>query len=162
MDLTRAPRRGGLPRLILLRHIFFGGRRSYRELLTESLEGISTHILAARLRSLVAAGILTRAGDPGHRQRGIYSLTEAGIELLPLLVELGAWGRKYLPASRELSVRAEFLERGGAELLQAFQAELRHEHLGLEGPPPPSVRAQLQRAYEEAVGAAPADDVPRC
>lgn len=135
--------------LILIRDIIFGGHRTYRQFLTQSLEGISTNILADRLRSLVAAGILTRADDPSHRQRGIYSLTEKGIELLPILVELAAWGRKYLPVSRELSIRAQLMEEGGSDLLQAFMDELRHEHLGVGEKAEGSVREELQAAFEE-------------
>lgn len=116
--------------LIIIRDVIFGDRRHYRRLLEESEEGIASNILSDRLKRLLAEGILTRAADPSHRQRRIYSLTEAGIQLLPVLVQLGAWGRRHQPASEELSVRARLLEEGGPQLWQEFMDELRRRHLG--------------------------------
>lgn len=142
--------------LIVVRDMMFGGKRRFRELLTNSVEGIASNILADRLRHLVEIGVLTRAGDPSHKQKGIYSLTEMGIELLPVFVSLGAWGRKFLPVSEELSIRAQLLEEGGEELWEQFMAELRIEHLSEPpvvdtAPKPDSVRARLQAAYEAVV-----------
>lgn len=132
---------------LIIRDMIFGGRRHFREFL-RSQEGISTNILADRLKMLVEQGILTRADDPTHRQKAIYSLTEAGIALLPILAQLGAWGRRHQPVTEALSVRARLLEEGGPDLLEDFMAELRAEHLG--GPPVARpVRAGLQAAYEE-------------
>ncbi|HEU0220854.1 MAG TPA: helix-turn-helix domain-containing protein, partial [Paracoccaceae bacterium] len=65
--------------LLVIRDIIFGNRRHFRELLAKSEEGIASNILADRLKRLVDAGILSRAEDPVHRQRTIYSLTEQGI-----------------------------------------------------------------------------------
>src|SRR5215472_16785394 len=76
--------------LIVIRDILFGNRRHFRELLTQSEEGIASNILADRLKRLVDAGLLTRTGEPGHRQKARYSLTESGIELVPLFVQMGA------------------------------------------------------------------------
>ena len=75
------------------------------------------------------------------------STVEKAIALVPLLAQMGAWGRRYTPASRSLSIRAQLLEEGGPKLWEALMAELRARHLG--GPAPArSVLAQLQAAYE--------------
>src|SRR5262249_35228527 len=97
--------------LIVVRDIMFGDRRHYRELLTQSVEGIASNVLADRLKTLVKAGLLTRRDDPTHRQKAIYSLTEPAIQLVPLLVQMGAWGRRHTPASKELSIRAKLRRR---------------------------------------------------
>ena len=89
--------------LLIIRDMIFGNRRHFRELLTKSEEGISSNILADRLKTLVEQGVLTRTDDPTHKQKGIYSLTEKGIELLPVLAQMAGWGRKYLPVTEELS-----------------------------------------------------------
>ena len=83
--------------LLIIRDMMFGNRRHFRELLTKSEEGISSNILADRLKTLLDEGIITREDDPTHKQKGIYSLTEQGIELLPVLAQMAAWGYKYLP-----------------------------------------------------------------
>jgi DNA-binding HxlR family transcriptional regulator len=116
--------------LIVIRDVMFGDRRHFRELLQNSEEGIASNILADRLKRLVAKGLLSRADDPSHRQKGIYSLTEPAIQLVPLLAMMGAWGLRHLPVSEDLSIRAELLERGGPALWEAFMAELRVIHLG--------------------------------
>lgn len=137
--------------LIVLRDIIFGNRRHFRELLARSEEGIASNILADRLKALVAAGLLTRAPDPSHRQKVVYSLTEAGIAVLPVMAALGAWGRRFLPVSEELAIRAQLLEEGGPPLWDEFMAELREAHLGIPAPhrEGPGVGARLQAAFEE-------------
>jgi len=138
--------------LIVIRDVMFGNRRHFRELMALSEEGIASNVLADRLKRLVEAGLLTRADHPDHKQKAIYSLTEAAIELVPLLAHMGAWGRRHLPASPELSIRAQLLEEGGPRMWNAFMAELRSLHLGAPAPRR-SVFAQLQAAYEAALAA---------
>jgi DNA-binding HxlR family transcriptional regulator len=136
--------------LIVIRDLMFGNRRHYRELLTQSEEGIASNILADRLKRLMQAGLISRRDDPSHKQKGVYSLTEPAIQLVPLLAQMGAWGRRHTPASEELSIRAQLLEEGGPPMWEAFMAELRRLHLDAPGDGP-SVFAQLQAAYEAVV-----------
>jgi DNA-binding HxlR family transcriptional regulator len=133
--------------LIVIRDLMFGNRRHYRELINRSEEGIASNILADRLKRLVEVGLLSRHDDPSHKQKAIYSLTEPAIQLLPLLVCMGAWGLRHAPASKELSIRARLLEEGGPTLWEDFKAELRSLHLGAPLPGR-SVFAELQAAYE--------------
>ena len=136
--------------LIVIRDIMFGNRRHYRELLHGSMEGIASNILADRLKRLVEAGLLSRRDDLSHKQKAIYSLAEPAIQLVPLLAQMGAWGRRFTPVSEELSIRAQLLEEGGLPMWDAFMAELRTLHL--DAPPTgPSVLRELQAAYEAVV-----------
>jgi DNA-binding HxlR family transcriptional regulator len=114
--------------LLILRDIILMDRRHFRELLTNSLEGIASNILADRLQRLVEQGILVRSQDASHKQKAIYSLTERGIDLFPLLMEMVTWGHKYLPASKLMGL-AKVLDQGGAELQAEFVTELRRTHL---------------------------------
>lgn len=141
--------------LLVLRDMMFGGLRHFRELL-RSEEGIASNILADRLRRLVEEGMITKRGDPTHKQKAIYSLTEKSIALVPIFAELGAWGSKYLPVSEELSIRARVLEEGGPEMWERFMSELREEHLGVPpdgrfGSGGESVGATLHSAYEQVL-----------
>lgn len=140
--------------LVILRDLMFGDRRYFRELLKNSEERIASNILADRLQRLVNNGLVSRAPDPTHKQKIRYSLTEPGIQLVPIMAHLGAWGRRHLPASRELAIRAELLEAGGPELWDRFMDELREHHLGLTRPDgAESVLASLQAAYEASIAA---------
>src|SRR4051812_46004155 len=116
--------------LLVIRDMMFGNRRHFRELLTRSQEGIASNILADRLKRLVKQGIISKADDPSHKQKAIYSLTEKGVELLPVLAQMSVWGRKHLPVTEELSIRARLLEQGGPKLWAEFMQELRETHLG--------------------------------
>jgi DNA-binding HxlR family transcriptional regulator len=141
--------------LLVLRDMMFGGKRHFRELL-RSEEGISSNILADRLRKLMDEGMITRANDPSHKQKVIYSLTEKAIALAPVFAQLGAWASKFLPVSEELSIRARVLEEGGPEVWERFEKELREDHLGVsaEGSSQAggeSVTATLRSAYEEVL-----------
>jgi DNA-binding HxlR family transcriptional regulator len=139
--------------LLVIRDMMFGNRRHFRELLTKSDEGISSNILADRLKTLLEQGILTREDDPSHKQKGIYSLTEQGIELLPILAQMSDWGYKYLPVSEELGIRAKLLSEGGPNMWAEFMDELRETHLGAKRRKKsgPSVGEKLQKAYEKVV-----------
>jgi DNA-binding HxlR family transcriptional regulator len=141
--------------MVVLRDVMFGDRRTFRDILNNSLEGIATNILASRLKKLVVEGMLTSKADPDHKQRTIYSLTEKSIALLPALIALGAWGRRFLPATPELAIRNQVLEEGGPGLQEAFMAELRQRHLGIPNPDGGTyVSAQLQAAYEATIARA--------
>src|SRR3979490_2606020 len=102
--------------LLIIRDMMFGNRRHFRELLTKSDEGISSNILADRLKTLLDQGIITREDDPSHRQKGIYSLSEQGIELLPILAQMSGWGFKYLPVSETSFPRAKVLREVGPKM----------------------------------------------
>ena len=52
--------------LVVLRDVMFGNKRHFRDLLETSMEGIASNILAARLKRLVATGLMTRSDDPSH------------------------------------------------------------------------------------------------
>ena len=151
--------------ILVLRDIMFGNRRYFRELVAGSEEGIATNILASRLKQLVAAGLLSR--DAARRgQRAAYSLTEAGIQVLPVMVALGTWGLAHRDGEHRLQVRAELLRDGGPALVAAMMDELRELHLGVPRPDADAPRPseQLRVAYEAAVsdgtGSVPAGAQP--
>lgn len=77
--------------LLVLRDMVFSRKRHFNELLDNS-EGIASNILAERLKRLTAAGIVTRSTDQGNKRRRIYTLTDTGLDLIPVLVDLVLWG----------------------------------------------------------------------
>ncbi|MBP2705987.1 helix-turn-helix transcriptional regulator [Microbispora sp. RL4-1S] len=138
--------------LIVLRDVIFGGRRHFRDLLANSEEGIASNILSSRLKALVAGGLLTHE-DAGRGRRGTYSLTEAGIQTVPIMAALGSWGLRHRPTTLELGVRARLMEEGGPPLWEDLMDELREAHLGIPRPDTGRPRASqlLQEAYERVL-----------
>lgn len=111
--------------LLVIRDLMFAGKRHFREFL-QSEEAISSNILADRLNGLVARGILTRSDDPSHAQKAIYSLTEKGLELLPVIIAMSAWTQKHYPKTRR--PEAVQLVASGPKELRQLQARLRKAH----------------------------------
>jgi DNA-binding HxlR family transcriptional regulator len=145
--------------LVVLRDIIFGDRRHFRTLYRNSEEGIASNILASRLRTLVESGLLTR-DDPGRGRRATYSLTDAAIELVPPLAELGWWGLRHRPTTPPLRVRAQLLYDGGPPMWDEFMAELRGRHLGIARSDTglPSVSERLAAAYADVVAESTAEN----
>jgi DNA-binding HxlR family transcriptional regulator len=81
--------------LLIVRELTFGPRR-YRDLVT-GLPGIPSNVLAARLKDLQAADVITRRTLPAPTDVTVYELTEAGRALQPALKELLDWGLRYGP-----------------------------------------------------------------
>jgi len=115
--------------LLIVRDLVFAGKTHFREFLLSD-EGISSRTLAERLQTLQDEGIVTRSDDPTHKLKAIYRLTEAGIDLLPVLATLGAWGSKYRNADNELARIADELAAGGEVALEQMKKKLRAEHIG--------------------------------
>jgi len=125
--------------LIVIRDVMFGNRRHYNDLLKLSEEGIASNILADRLNRLMRLGLLTRTADPTHKQKAIYSLTEASIQLVPLMACIIAWGRKHTDAAKlkktaNRTIRGQILDEGGQRMWEPFMAALRVAHLGAPAP----------------------------
>ena len=77
--------------LLILRDAILFDKRRYGEFLS-SPEGISTNILASRLKQLEGCGILEKFPDPSDGKASLYVPTERGVKLLPILVESLRWG----------------------------------------------------------------------
>ncbi len=105
--------------LLIIRDLMVRGLRTFREF-RESGEGISTNILANRLRKLEANGILTAERELADRRRINYRLTEKGIDLAPVLLDLLIWGTRH----EETGVPCTFIEEMAKHRTQAL-AEVR-------------------------------------
>ncbi len=121
--------------LLVLRDLMFAGKRHFREFL-QSDERISSNILAERLARLVDNGVLTKSDDPTHKQKAIYSLTEKGIALLPIIVQIGAWGSRWVPDAKKLDASTRKMLReiqeGGPRAWAKQMDALRAVHLHQE------------------------------
>jgi DNA-binding HxlR family transcriptional regulator len=113
--------------------MMFDNKRHFRDFL-QSNELIASNILAARLKLLLEHGLVTKAEDPTHKQKAVYSLTEKGIALFPIIVQIGAWGTRHVPDAKKLDARTRAylreIQDGGPKRWERVMAELRESHLG--------------------------------
>lgn len=79
--------------LLVIREVFLGNRR-FDEMVRRT--GAPRDTLAARLKTLVDAGILQKHSVSEHPPRYEYRLTAAGVDLYPVIVSLMQWGDRYL------------------------------------------------------------------
>jgi DNA-binding HxlR family transcriptional regulator len=90
--------------LLIIRDMMLRNFRTYKEFL-ENYEGIATNILADRLRKLVAYGIIIAKPDPSDGRKLIYSLTEKGIDLAPVLTEMVLWAAAHEDTGNQALVK---------------------------------------------------------
>jgi DNA-binding HxlR family transcriptional regulator len=82
--------------LLVLRDIMLWDKKYYDEF-AASDEGISTNILADRLKQLESTGLVSRLQDKQNRRRYIYKPTEKAMDLLPMILEMVLWSATYDP-----------------------------------------------------------------
>ncbi|MGE5114159.1 MAG: winged helix-turn-helix transcriptional regulator [Acidobacteriaceae bacterium] len=80
--------------LLIIRDLMVRGYRTFKEF-QQSGEGIATNILADRLERLGATGIISKEADESDGRRVNYRLTEKGIDLAPVMLELLVWGARH-------------------------------------------------------------------
>jgi DNA-binding HxlR family transcriptional regulator len=104
--------------LLIIRDMMVRGFRTFREF-QQSGEGIATNILADRLRKLEARGIITSEPEKKDRRRVNYRLTEKGIDLAPVLLELLIWGARHEETSAPCAVIEELARNREQVLAEA-------------------------------------------
>lgn len=86
--------------LLLIRDLMYAKSCTYGDFL-KSDEKIATNILASRLETLEETGIISKSGHPESKSKVLYKLTQKGIDLLPVLMEIYLWGEKYFELSEQ-------------------------------------------------------------
>lgn len=108
--------------LLVVRDLGLKGRHTFSELLAAG-EGIATNILSDRLTRLEARGLITRSRDPDDRRKFRYKLSPAGLDLLPVLVDIIVWSAKH---DDETSAPASFVraaKKDRAALLRRLRTQ---------------------------------------
>jgi DNA-binding HxlR family transcriptional regulator len=92
--------------LLIVRDLMVRGSRTFKQF-QEAGEGIATNILSDRLRSLEAANVVTTEADEMDRRRMNYRLTEKGIALAPVMLELLVWSARHEQTNAPCALIAE-------------------------------------------------------
>jgi len=104
--------------LLVVRDLMVRGLRTFKDF-RESGEGIATNVLADRLQKLEAAGIIAAEADETDGRRVNYRLTEKGIDLAPVLLELLIWGARHEETGAPCAAIAEMEKNREAVLAEA-------------------------------------------
>lgn len=110
--------------LLIVRDLMFNGQCTYGDF-QKSEEGIATNILASKLKLLMENGIVEKLKHPESKAKVLYQLTEKGIDLMPLMIEINLWVEKYysIPAERKTMLKEIKKDRNG--FIQSKSKELK-------------------------------------
>ena len=95
--------------LVIVKQMLIEGKETFKDF-TESDEAIATNILSTKLKLLEEIGIIRKTKRPNNKKTNLYLLTDKGLALTPLLVELAVWSDKYLRDIHPTIVNGEEME----------------------------------------------------
>lgn len=81
--------------LVIVKQMLIEDKTTFKDF-TESEEAIATNILSAKLKLLEQLGIVLKVKRPNNKKTNLYLLTDKGLALTPILIELAAWSDGYL------------------------------------------------------------------
>ena len=119
--------------LVIMRDMLMFGKETFKDF-SESGEGIATNILSSRLKMLEEKKVVTKHKSKVNKRVNIYRLTEKGIALLPVIIELVQWSRNnVLEFQPEMNINGiDTLMENKHHVIETMQASLRKKiHVGI-------------------------------
>ena len=83
--------------LLIIRDMLLHKKKTFKELVVSD-EGVATNLLSARLKLLASLEVITKRKLPKNKKENIYLLTEKGLDLTPIILEIVVWSDKYVRA----------------------------------------------------------------
>ena len=110
--------------LLIIRDLLFKKECTYGDCI-KSEEKIATNILASRLLTLEEHGAIEKHEHPDSKAKVLYKLTEKGIDLLPIMIEINLWANKYydLPAERKAMIKE--VKKDKEKFIKSWMKELK-------------------------------------
>lgn len=112
--------------LLIIRDMILYGKRTYSDFISAD-EKIATNILAARLKLLEDEGIVTKSRDPDNRRSFIYTLTDKGLGLTSVVLEIVRWSGDYLRQNKNQKDLVRRIEEDRDGLIAEIAARVREE-----------------------------------
>lgn len=113
--------------LLIIRDLMFGNKCTYNDFL-KSGEGIATNILATRLKGLDENGIIEKLAHPESKAKVLYRLTQKGIDLLPIIMEIYIWSDKYMDVPANLKATIKEAKKDKDKFVKHFTKELKAKY----------------------------------
>jgi len=101
--------------LLIIRDLMFAKECTYGDFL-KSEERIATNILASRLQALEENKMIEKLDHPDSKAKVLYRLTNKGIDLLPIMIEINLWAEKHfstIPEDRKAMLREVKKDKAG-------------------------------------------------
>jgi DNA-binding HxlR family transcriptional regulator len=114
--------------LLIVRDLLFSMQCTYGDFL-KSEEKIATNILATRLQMLESNGIITKLNHPDSKAKVLYQLTQKGIDLLPIMIEIHLWADKYSTIPPERNAIIKELKNNKEAFLKSYTKLLKKHQL---------------------------------
>ena len=115
--------------LVIVKQMLIEGKETFKDF-TESDEAIATNILSTKLKLLEELGVIIKTKRPDNRKSNLYLLTDKGLALTPILVELALWSDKYLRDIHPTIVNGdemELLRNDKAAFVSALEKKYREK-----------------------------------
>lgn len=117
--------------LVIIKQMLIEKMQTFKDF-TESDEAIATNILSSKLKCLEQYGLIKKTKHPTNKKTNLYHLTEDGLSLAPIVVELAIWSdknlRKFNPIMRQ-SDELEFMKNNKEESISALKKKYKENRL---------------------------------
>src|SRR3954468_21496258 len=110
--------------LLIIRDLMFNKECTYGDFL-KSPEKIATNILASRLQTLEENGVIDKLDHPDSKAKVLYKLTQKGIDLLPLMIEINLWANKYFDLPEERKAILKEVKKDKEKFIKDWMKELK-------------------------------------
>lgn len=110
--------------LLIIRDLMFGNKCTYNDFL-KSAEGIATNILASRLKGLEENAIIVKLVHPDSKAKILYRLTQKGIDLLPIIMEVYIWSDKYLTIPADIKATIKEIQKDKDKIVKQLTKDLK-------------------------------------
>lgn len=110
--------------LLIIRDLLFKKQCTYGDFL-KSEEKIATNILASRLQTLEENGVIEKLEHPDSKAKVLYKLTQKGIDLLPLMIEINLWANKYFDLPEERKEILKEVKKDKEKFIKSWIKELK-------------------------------------
>lgn len=115
--------------LIIIKQMLIEEMQTFKEF-TESDEAVSTSILTLKLKCLESYGLIERKNHPSNKKTKLYHLTDKGLSLAPLVVDLAIWSdqnlREFNPIMRQ-SDELEFMKSNREGAIEALKKKYKEK-----------------------------------
>jgi len=112
--------------LVIIKQMLIEGKETFKDF-TDSEESIATNILSTKLKLLEEVGIIIKTKRPNNKKTNRYILTDKGLALTPILVELATWSDSHLRDVHPTIVNGESMELLRQDKV-AFASELERNY----------------------------------